>query len=156
MVDTTPVACCFVWLQMRHPLALAHYANHPAADTQPNVMVAAFDMALKSGKPIFSHSRLLSASHYRYGCMATVSQLHIQCLLYVWTCNYATLCKAVACLTCFCALMRLHKQCVCAIPALTMYSANMPMHAYLVHQQAVLPPGQSVLVPVQHNQLWQC
>lgn len=38
------------FLQMRHPLALAHYANHPAAGTPPNVMVAAFDLVLESGK----------------------------------------------------------------------------------------------------------
>ena len=44
------MACCCVCLQMRHPLALAHYANHPAAGTQPNVMVAAFDLAFKAGK----------------------------------------------------------------------------------------------------------
>ncbi|KAL3140809.1 hypothetical protein ABBQ32_005352 [Trebouxia sp. C0010 RCD-2024] len=36
--------------EMRHPLALAHYANHPAAGSQANVMVAAFDLTLKSGE----------------------------------------------------------------------------------------------------------
>jgi hypothetical protein len=36
-------------LQMRHPLALAHYANHPAAGTQPNVMVAAFTYNPRQG-----------------------------------------------------------------------------------------------------------
>jgi len=34
---------------MRHPLALAHYANHPAAGTQPNVMVAAFTYNPRQG-----------------------------------------------------------------------------------------------------------
>ena len=34
-------------LQMRHPLALAHYANHPPRDMQPNVMVAAVDVQLE-------------------------------------------------------------------------------------------------------------
>ena len=34
-------------LQMRHPLALAHYANHPPHDMQPNVMVAAVDVQLE-------------------------------------------------------------------------------------------------------------
>ncbi|KAL3148070.1 hypothetical protein ABBQ38_014355 [Trebouxia sp. C0009 RCD-2024] len=36
--------------ELRHPLALAHYANHPAAGSQANVMVAAFDVTLKLGK----------------------------------------------------------------------------------------------------------
>lgn len=30
-------------LQGRHPLALGHFANHPPAGAQPNVMVASFD-----------------------------------------------------------------------------------------------------------------
>lgn len=38
-------------LQMRHPLALAHYANHPAAGTKPNVMVAAFSFTPRPGTP---------------------------------------------------------------------------------------------------------
>ena len=39
--------CTVGALQMRHPLALAHYANHPPRDTQPNVMVAAVDVQLE-------------------------------------------------------------------------------------------------------------
>lgn len=37
-------------MQMRHPLALAHVANHPAANTQPNVMVASFSLAQYPGE----------------------------------------------------------------------------------------------------------
>ena len=36
-------------LQTRHPLAQAHFANHPAAGTQPSVMVAAYDFGLQQG-----------------------------------------------------------------------------------------------------------
>ncbi|KAL0028686.1 hypothetical protein WJX79_010548 [Trebouxia sp. C0005] len=36
--------------EMRHPLALAHYANHPAAGTKPNVMVAAFSFTPRPGE----------------------------------------------------------------------------------------------------------
>lgn len=36
--------------EMRHPLALAHYANHPAAGAQPNVMVAAFTYNPRQGE----------------------------------------------------------------------------------------------------------
>lgn len=34
---------CDVWRQIRNPLALAHYANHPPQGTSPNVMLAAYD-----------------------------------------------------------------------------------------------------------------
>lgn len=34
-------------LQLRHPLVLAHYANHPPRDTQPNVMVATVNVQLE-------------------------------------------------------------------------------------------------------------
>ncbi|DBB18053.1 TPA: hypothetical protein ACH3X3_003044 [Trebouxia sp. C0006] len=36
--------------EMRHPLALAHYANHPPAGMQPNVMVAAFTYNKQQGE----------------------------------------------------------------------------------------------------------
>ena len=37
-------------LQTRHPLALAHFANHPSKGSEPNVMVAAFDYAAQPGR----------------------------------------------------------------------------------------------------------
>ena len=37
-------------LQMRHPLALAHFANHPSKGSKPNVMAAAFDFAAQPGR----------------------------------------------------------------------------------------------------------
>ena len=60
-IVSPPHSMWHVSLQMRHPLALAHYANHPAAGTTPNVMVAAFDLVLESGKScnlLCSHSKL--------------------------------------------------------------------------------------------------
>ncbi|GAB4813076.1 hypothetical protein N2152v2_000122 [Parachlorella kessleri] len=38
-------------LEARNPLALAHFANHPAAGTLPNVMVAAFDFKAPGDAP---------------------------------------------------------------------------------------------------------
>ena len=32
-----------MWRQIRNPLALAHYANHPPQGASPNVMLAAYD-----------------------------------------------------------------------------------------------------------------
>ena len=46
-----------LWLQVRHPFALAHYANHPAAGTPPNVMVAAYTFTPSPG--------LLPLSYYK-------------------------------------------------------------------------------------------
>ncbi|KAK9790327.1 hypothetical protein WJX73_009725 [Symbiochloris irregularis] len=37
-------------LEMRHPLALAHVANHPPPSMQPNVMVASFSLAQIPGE----------------------------------------------------------------------------------------------------------
>jgi hypothetical protein len=36
-------------LDGRHPLAMAHLINHPPSGTQPNVMLAPFDLTLSKG-----------------------------------------------------------------------------------------------------------
>ena len=46
-IVTMQLFCCI--LQIRHPLALAHFANHPPSGTQPNVMVAAYDFVSQEG-----------------------------------------------------------------------------------------------------------
>ena len=50
-------------MQLRHPLALAHVANHPAPVDKPNVMVAAYDFTLLAGKPICTLAALLASLH---------------------------------------------------------------------------------------------
>lgn len=37
-------------VEARHPLALAHFANHPPGGVAPNVMVAAFDVTVQPGE----------------------------------------------------------------------------------------------------------
>ena len=37
-------------MQRRNPLALAHFANHPPAGQQPNVMVASFEADITHGR----------------------------------------------------------------------------------------------------------
>ncbi|KAK9812844.1 hypothetical protein WJX72_004622 [[Myrmecia] bisecta] len=41
----TPIVHRLLAQETRHPLALAHFANHPPAGSQANVMVAAFDIS---------------------------------------------------------------------------------------------------------------
>ena len=45
---TTAEAAALEQLEGRHPLALAHYANHPPAGAAPNAAIASFNFSLRS------------------------------------------------------------------------------------------------------------
>lgn len=44
-----PLEAALAWLEGRHPLAVAHLVNHPPPDTEPNVLLAPFDLTLSAG-----------------------------------------------------------------------------------------------------------
>jgi hypothetical protein len=48
-VALQPLEQALGWLEGRHPLALAHYVNHPPAGEHPNVALAPFDLTLSDG-----------------------------------------------------------------------------------------------------------
>ncbi|DBA87502.1 TPA: hypothetical protein ACH3X1_004532 [Trebouxia sp. C0004] len=53
--------------EMRHPLALAHYANHPAAGTHPNVMVAAFTYNPRQGEDAWLAAYMPNVMYHEAG-----------------------------------------------------------------------------------------